>query len=76
MTLEQIISDALETEGLDELVEAAFEEEVAAICSSLDVRGLLRDALREAVHERRDRIEDAITDQLECTAADVVEAYL
>ena len=76
MTLEQIISDALETEGLDELVEAAFEEEVAAICSRLDVRGLLRDALSEAVHERRDRIEDAITEQLEFTAADVVEEYL
>ena len=34
------------------------------------------DAVREAVHERRDRIEDALTDQLEYTAADMVEAYL
>lgn len=76
MTLEQIISDALETEGLDELTEAAFEAEVSDICSRLDARGLLRDALREAVHERRDRIEDAITEQLELTAADMVEAYL
>lgn len=76
MTLGQIISDALETEGLDELVEAAFEEEVSAICSRLDVRGLLRDALREAVHERRDRIEDAITEQLELIVDDVVEDYL
>lgn len=76
MTLEQIISDALKIEGLDELTEAAFEEEVSAICSRLDVRGLLRDALREAVHERRDRIEEAITDQLEYTADDVVEGYI
>lgn len=76
MTLEQIISDALETEGLDEFVEDAFTEEVADICSELNLRFLLRDAVREAVHERRNRIEDAITDQLESTAADVVEAYL
>ena len=76
MTLEQIILDALATEGLDELVEAAFVKEVSAICSCLDVRGLLRDALREAVHERRDRIEDAITEQLEDTAADLVEGYM
>ena len=76
MTLEQIISDALETEGLDEIVEAAFEEEVAAICSRLDVRSLLRDAVREAVHEQRDSIEDAITEQLELTAANAVEDYI
>lgn len=76
MTLEQIISDALETNGLDEIVEDALEEEVSAICSELDVRGLLRDAVRGAVHERRDCIEDAITDQLESTAADVVEGYI
>lgn len=77
MTLYEIISDALETEGaLDELTENALEEEVSDICSRLDLRGLLRDAVRDAVHQRRDRIEDAITEQLESTVADMVEAYL
>ena len=76
MTLEQIISDALETEGLDEFVEDALTEEVADICSALKLRNLLHDAVREAVHERRNRIEDAIMDQLENTAADEVEAYI
>lgn len=76
MTLEQIISDALETEGLNEFIEDALTEEVADICSELNVRNLLRDAVRDAVHERRNRLEDSIMDQLEATAADEVEAYL
>lgn len=77
MTLCEIISDALATEGaLDELTEEALREEVSNICSDLDLRCLLHDAVRDAVHKRRDCIEDAITEQLEITVEGMVEAYI